>query len=239
MSEFSNVALIPARAGSRRIPNKNIREFHGKPIISYPIQAAIETGIFSKVIVSTDSPEIAETVRALGAECLTLRPSELSGDEASTLSVVKYEINKYRDLSQEFRNLACIYAATPMLTSALIHKVANELQSAEAEFCFPVVKNHISSDRELILGSSGTVTPGERADLSKNTQHSENTFRDAGQFYWGSTESWLNYESIFDALCIGIEIPEYLGVDIDSEMNWQHAELIYAGLQQQKLSDKH
>jgi N-acylneuraminate cytidylyltransferase len=231
VSELTNIAVIPARAGSKRIPNKNIRKFDGKPIIFYPIQAALEAGIFSKVIVSTNSTEIADIAQEFGAECLSLRPELLSGDEASTIEVIQYEISRYKNIAQQFQNVACIYPATPMLTGSLIKKAMQAFNAKESDFCFPIVRNHVSSDRELILQQTGLVTPSKNADLTRNTQYSMNSYRDAGQFYLGSSKSWLRYESIFSARCLGIEIPEYLGIDIDEESNWRHAELIYAGIQ--------
>ena len=224
------VALIPARSGSKRIPNKNIKRFAGKPMISYPIIAAHESNLFDKIFVSTDSPQIAEIAREFGAEIINLRPNQLSSDLVSTLEVIKYEILQIRENGYLFEYLACIYPGTPMLNKELLQDSFLRMKSEEFDFCFPVVKSHVGPERLFKIDSRGSVVARPNHETDRGTQSLPEVFRDAGQFYWGRSEEWLSTQNIFTENSLAIPVPEYLGIDIDTVDNWKHAELIFMGL---------
>jgi len=231
MLRTKNVALVPARSGSKRVSNKNVKNFVGSPIISYPIKAAIESNLFDKIFVSTDSLAIADLAIKFGAEVIDLRPSELSNDSASTLDVIKYEILKIRDHGYQFEHLACIYPATPMLSKSLLQETLSMMKSNDFDFCFPVVKNHVGPERLFRIGTNGSIITSPKEEVIGVPQSVPNVYRDAGQFYWGRAEEWLTTNDIFTNKSLAIPIPEYLGIDIDTPDNWKHAELIYVALE--------
>ena len=231
MQKTRCVALIPARSGSKRIPNKNIKEFNGVPIISYPIKAAIESNLFDNIFVSTDSTEIRDISHQLGAQTLPLRPLEISSDDSTTLEVVKYEIEQMLTAGLSFEYLACIYPATPFIDKHLLINAFQKISIEERNFCFPVVKNHVGFERLFEVSESGRLKTKPSFKSDQPTQTGSSVYRDAGQFYWGRTSSWLNAESILSKNSVVIPIPEYLGIDIDTMENWEHAELVFEGLQ--------
>jgi pseudaminic acid cytidylyltransferase len=232
MHSDTRVAIIPARGGSKRIASKNIKIFNGVPIIAYPIRAAIESNLFDKVFVSTDSADILSVAKQYGAEAVGLRSIETSNDEATTLEVVKYEISRMKDMGFEFDYLACIYPATPLLDKNLLIETFHRMKSENFDFCFPVVKNHVSPERLFELGLNGSIVTRSSFISNQKTQSGTDSYRDAGQFYWGKTVSWAKEEKIFSENSLGVRIPEYRGIDIDTMENWEHAELVFAGLNQ-------
>lgn len=129
-----NIAIIPARGGSKRIPRKNIRIFCGKPMLAYPIAAALASGVIDKVVVSTDDPEIAEVALKYGAEVPFMRPAQLADDLTGTSPVIRHTLTELQQLGWKLDYCACIYATTPLLNSDIIRRLYEQL-SAEARLC--------------------------------------------------------------------------------------------------------
>jgi pseudaminic acid cytidylyltransferase len=230
MDKGTCIAIIPARSGSKRIENKNIKNFQGQPMIARTIANSIESGIFQKVIVSTDSPNIASVSKGFGAEVYELRPKNLSNDFTSTMDVIKYEIKRLHQLGINPEYVACIYPATPLLGPEILINCFNHLKVSALDFCIPVVRNHVNSERLFTLDKDFRVNEESLLMSSKRTQDYADEYRDAGQFYFGKTSSWEKESTIFSNRTLGIIFPEFLGIDIDTPEDWLHAEFVYAGM---------
>lgn len=228
-----NIAIIPARGGSKRIPRKNIKLFCGQPMLSYPIKAALQSGVIDKVVVSTDDAEIAELAKQYGAEVPFIRPADLADDHTGTSPVVRHALKSLQALGWQPDYCACIYATTPLLRSELIASAYNELQQAQADYVFTAGRFSFPIQRALLQTSEGGVTPFDPASIVMRSQDLAATYHDAGQLYWGKTTSWLdNSKRIFSPSSRMLVLPAHLVQDIDTEEDWQRAELLYQLLQQ-------
>jgi len=225
-----NICVIPARGGSKRIPRKNIKPFNGKPMIAYAIEAAINCGLFDHVIVSTDDSEIAETAKACGAETPFIRPRELADDHTPTIPVIAHAVNACAGLGWTFNHVCCIYPSVPVLQQADL-KIAFQLlhEFPDTEFSFPVTEFPSAIQRALRLGSSGRTSSFYPENEKVRSQDLEPAYHDAGQFYWGSSAAWLNGVSIHNK-GIGLVIPKWRVVDIDTPDDWVRAEIMYRAL---------
>lgn len=225
-----NVAIIPARGGSKRIPHKNIRSFHGKPIIEYPIQAALESGCFDHVIVSTDDPTIADISVKAGALVPFMRPAELSNDTASTLDVIKHGLGHFISIGVRPEFVCCIYPATPMLSAELLRRGLNELRKANADFCISVTPYEHPIQRALYLHKGGEhcgLLPMYPEFMAYRSQDLPETFHDAGQFYWGKVDAFQEGRNFFSGNSIPIVVDRSLHIDIDHEDDWRRAEHVF------------
>lgn len=221
-----NIAIIPARGGSKRIPRKNIKEFCGKPMIAYAIEAARSSALFEKIIVSTDDQEIAEMALKFGAEVPFMRPPELADDFAGTVPVIAHAIKTCLDLGWQIENVCCIYSGVPFIQIDDLKGALARLTSSESDFCFPVTEFPSAIQRALKLLSNGKMQPFYPEFELTRTQDSEPAYYDAGQFYWGKTRAWLNNPKIHSG-GLGYLIPNWRVVDIDTPDDWFRAELIY------------
>lgn len=227
-----NVAIIPARGGSKRIPRKNIKEFSGQPMLAYPILAALNSGCFARVIVSTDDTEIAAIAHKYGAETLELRPAALADDYTGTSAVVRYELQQLQQQGITPEYCCCIYATTPLLSSTLLKQAWQLLQAKTAlNYVFSAARFSFPIQRALVQTELG-VAPFDPSSIAKRSQDLEPTYHDAGQFYFGKTEAWLKQQPIFGDNSHMLVLPDQLVQDIDTEQDWQHAELLYKLLQQ-------
>jgi pseudaminic acid cytidylyltransferase len=212
---MSPIAVIPARAGSKRIPNKNIFPLLNKPAIVYAIQTAIRSELFSEVFVSTDSPEIASVAQSFGATVGNLRQPELSDDHATTIEVISGFIEStlpplgYPDF------ICCIYPVTPLLTAQRLQEGFNLLLQYPSEFIFAALPTNSSPERNFRVDKDLKTIGEQESNLEARTQDLEQYFQDAGQFYWGSTESWLNRKSILGADCRAVKLKKYEVIDVD------------------------
>ena len=224
-----NVAVIPARGGSKRIPRKNIKEFCGKPMIAYAIEAAQKSGLFEQIIVSTDDEEIASIARMHGAEVPFLRPASLSDDYTGTTAVVAHalQILAQANIHPEFT--CCIYATVPFLSSESLNHGYNTLHHGEAEFAFSVTTFPYPIFRALKSSERGVEMVWPEF-ASTRSQDLIETYHDAGQFYWGKTESWLEQKMIFAPYSTPILLPRHLVQDIDTLEDWIRAEFMYKAL---------
>jgi N-acylneuraminate cytidylyltransferase len=209
------ICVIPARGGSKRIPRKNIKVFHGEPMISRAISLAKSCGLFQRVIVSTDDAEIATISEHCGAEVPFIRPPEISDDTASTVSVISHAA-KYLAIPEEI-SVCCLYPNTPLINSKHLLeglRILNEIESikyvaAVQRFSYPI-------QRRLLQNSSNIFNMEEESNLIKPTQSFENYWHDAGQFYWGRSSSWkMNYPILVNTG--GVELKPWEAWDIDTE----------------------
>jgi pseudaminic acid cytidylyltransferase len=222
-----NIAVIPARGGSKRIPRKNIKLFHGLPIIAYAIKAARESQVFDEVFVSTDDQEIAEIATSFGATIPWLRAKDLSDDHATTISVMQDAVTKLKSEIKHIENVCCIYPATPLLKSEYVAKGLQTLNSQDWNYVFSSLKTSAYPQRLFSLGTSRRVEmlfPGYEGTRTQDLSH---YYQDAGQFYWGKKTSWENGLPIFTSNSTALEIPRELAVDIDTPEDWDYAENLF------------
>ena len=229
-----NIAVIPARGGSKRIPRKNIRSFAGKPLIAYSIQAALQSELFRHVIVSTEDAEIAEIARAHGAETPFIRPAALAGDHAPTVPMVKHAVLWAQQDLGPVDAVCCIYATAPFLRSRDL-RAAHELLCREAPpaYVFSCTTFSAPIQRAFRVRSDRRVEMFSPQYYASRSQDLETAYHDAGQFYWGSAGAYLSEKIFFSPESIAYVIPRYLVHDIDTAEDWTRAELVYAALKSQ------
>lgn len=222
-----NLAIIPARGGSKRIPAKNIKEFAGKPLIAYSIQAAQKSGLFEEIWVSTDSEQVAEIAKQFGAKVPYIRPAELSNDLIGTRPVTSHAIQHCIDNVGKPEFCCCIYATAPFLQAEYLKKGLEVLkQDAEKSFSFAVTSYAFPIQRSISI-QAGTVTPMFPENIFKRSQDLEEAYHDAGQFYWGKTDDYLSNKGIFSQHSVPVVLPRHLVQDIDTPEDWHRAELMY------------
>lgn len=224
-----NIAIIPARGGSKRIPRKNIKPFDGRPMIAHAISAGIDSGLFAHVVVSTDNDEIARVARAHGAETPFVRPPELANDHAPTVPVIAHAIEACRALSWEFEFACCIYPGVPFIQTDDLEGALADLARSEADYCFPVTEFPSAIQRALRRDESGRMQPFFPENEQVRTQDLEAAYHDAGQFYWGRADAWLHNPRIHSG-GIGYRIPSWRVVDIDTPEDWVRAEIMFKAL---------
>jgi pseudaminic acid cytidylyltransferase len=227
-----NVAIIPARGGSTRIPRKNIRVFAGKPMISHSIEVAQSSNLFDRIIVSTDDPEIADVARSSGAEVPFVRPQELADAHTGTNAVVKHAIRWLQDHDGAVEFTCCIYATAPFLRARYLEEGLRRLKtSTEQDFAFSVTSFPFPIQRAIHVKAGNGVAPFFPEHIGARSQDLEEAYHDAGQFYWGRTDAYLNERPLFSERSIPIVLPRHLVQDIDTPEDWTRAELMYAALQ--------
>lgn len=225
------ICIIPARGGSKRIPRKNIKEFCGKPMISYSIEAAIKSGCFDKVIVSTDDTEIAEVARVYGAEVPFIRPEDLSNDYAGTIPVIQHAINWLIGQDDEPELICCLYATAPFVTADAIKQGLQQLEDASAAYAFSATSYAFPIQRAFKIKPSLGVEMFEPEQFNTRSQDLEEAYHDAGQFYWGTTDAWLTEKVIFGPESTPVILPRHRVQDIDTPEDWQRAELLFKAMQ--------
>lgn len=223
------VCVIPARGGSKRIPRKNIKYFHGKPMIAYAIAAAIASEAFDQVIVSTDDEEIAQVARKHGAEVPFVRPPELADDHTPTVPVIAHAIKECQSMGCDVQEVCCIYPGVPFISTKDLGAAHKQLLDTGAHYVFPVTGFPSPIQRALRRLPDGTVKPFHPEHAATRTQDMEPGYFDVGQFYWGRTNAWLNGLNIH-LNGTTLVIPEWRVVDIDTPADWERAELIYSAL---------
>ena len=225
------LAVIPARGGSKRIPRKNIKEFCGKPIIAWSIEAALNSHCFDRVIVSTDDEEIAEVAREWGAEVPFIRPSELSGDHAGTVPVIRHAIEWFSNCSILFDNICCIYATAPFINPDDIKKGLEILINEQRDFTFTITSFPFPIQRALKICDNNRIEMFHPEHVDTRSQDLEHAFHDAGQWYWGTSDAWLKEQHMFLANSSPILLPRHRVQDIDTIEDWVRAELMFKVLQ--------
>ena len=227
---MKTLAMITARGGSKRIPRKNIKEFNGKPIIAYSIEAALKSGAFDEVMVSTDDEEIADIARKYGASVPFLRSEKTSNDFATTVDVIDEVISEYHNRGEDFDVFACIYPTAPFITSDKLKEAVEKLSASDADSLIPVVRFSYPPQRAMEI-HDGRLVFRQPENLSKRSQDLEPHYHDAGQFYVVRTESFLKNKGIMVGQILPMELSELEVQDIDNEVDWKLAEMKYKLLQ--------
>lgn len=220
---MKNLCIIPARGGSKRIPRKNIKEFLGKPIIAYSIETAIETDLFDEVMVSTDDMEIAEVAKQYGAKVPFMRSAETASDFASTADVLKEVIANYKELGKEFDNFCCFYATAPLVQSKDMVEAFERLQQSDFTCVYPVVQFSYPIWRCLDVAEDGSMKRHWPEYENARSQDLPKEYHDTGTFYWYKIKEWLSGNIKVG----GIIVDETSIQDIDTETDWELAELKY------------
>lgn len=223
------IAVIPARGGSKRIPRKNIKSFHGKPMIAWSIEAAKLSGAFDHIIISTDDAEIAEIGKQWGAEVPFMRPVNLSGDYAGTTEVIAHAIRWMHEQRWTIDAVCCLYA-TPFVRAEDINLGLNAMQSGSWEYAFTATDFDAPVFRSFYLLPEGGVEMFFPEHFETRSQDIPVAMHDAGQFYWGRPSAWLEGKRIFDRHSFPVVIPRWRVQDIDTEEDWKRAELIQQAL---------
>lgn len=227
------LCIIPARGGSKRIPRKNIKPFCGQPMIAHSIRAAQASGCFERIIVSTDDTEIADTAHRYGAEVPFVRPPELSDDYTATAAVISHAVDFMQQHGWQGHTACCLYATAPFVRPADLQRGHTALHQSSAEFAFSVTSFPFPIQRALRLAADDSVSMFHPDRFAVRSQDLEEAWHDAGQFYWGRTDAWLAQRPIFNSRSIAVKLPRYLVQDIDTEEDWQRAELMWRVLEQQ------
>ncbi|WP_300339328.1 pseudaminic acid cytidylyltransferase [Accumulibacter sp.] len=222
-----NVAIIPARGGSKRIPRKNLKLFGGKPMLVHSIEAALKSGCFEKVVVSTDDPEIAVVARKWGADVPFDRPLELSDDHTPTRAVINHAIAEIAMLYGLPEFVCCIYATAPFLRYGDLIGSLITLRAQNVDFVFSVTTFASPIQRALRISASGAVVPFYPEFMGSRSQDLEEAYHDAGQFYWGRPSAFLSNASMFGGTGLPFVLPRWRVQDIDTIEDWQRAELMF------------
>jgi pseudaminic acid cytidylyltransferase len=228
---MNRLCIIPARGGSKRIPRKNIRDFLGKPIIAYTIEAALQSGLFDKVMVSTDDPEIAEVSKKHGAEVPFMRSASTSGDFATTADVIAEVLKQYEAEGISFEYACCCYATAPFITSIRLGEGFDRIVEKNADSVFPISAFSYPIFRSLKKSEEGRIEMIWPENMNKRSQDFPEAFHDAGQWYWFIVDRFLKSGQLFTSNSVGLEISPLEVQDIDNEHDWHLAELKYGYLQ--------
>ena len=222
-----NIAIIPARGGSKRIPRKNMRSFCGRPMIAWPIAAAAASGLFAHILVSTDDAEIADIARQAGAEVPFLRPAELSDDHRGTTDVIVHALSWAHEAGWSVEAACCIYATAAFASAELLIE-ARQLLSPDCDYAFAAVRYGHPPQRGFRRTADGTPQLVQPEHHATRTQDLRAIFHDSGQFYWGTRDAWMERRPFFASRTRFIELPRWRGQDIDNEDDWQLAEQLFA-----------
>ena len=223
---MSKLAIITARGGSKRIPGKNIKDFCGKPIIAYSIEAALESGAFDDVMVSTDSEEIADIARRYGASVPFMRSEATSKDYATTTDVLKEVFDKYAEMGTEINYACCIYPTAPFVTAKKLKDAMEKLIADNADTVAPVIPYSYPPQRGLAI-RDGIVEFVQPEHMFTRSQDLEEMYHDAGQFYAFNVNAFLNSKGILAGKVLPLVVSELEAQDIDTETDWKLAELKY------------
>jgi len=221
------LCVIPARGGSKRIPHKNIKEFYGQPMIGYSIKAALDSQCFDQVIVSTDDAEIAEVSKSFGAIVPFVRPDELANDYTATVPVIKHAIEWFDAQGQKPLEVCCLYATAPFVTADAIKKSYDQMQYTQADYCFTVTSFVFPIQRAVKITAENRIEMLYPEYLETRSQDLEESYHDAGQFYWGKAESFRQQKPLFSKSATPYILPRHLVQDVDTPEDWKRAELMY------------
>ena len=216
---MSKIAIITARGGSKRIPKKNIREFCGKPIIAYSIEAALESGLFDEVMVSTDSEEIKEIAIKYGANVPFMRSEATSNDYATTADVIREVIGEYENRGKKYDTICCIYPTAPFVTGEKLRAAMSELDERDGDSLMPVVPFGFPPQRAVVV-NQGHVSYKYPENAGKRSQDLERLYHDCGQFYICRTDIFKSSGSLLAGRTVAMIMREEEVQDIDNESDW-------------------
>ena len=228
------ICIIPARGGSKRIPRKNIKPFCGKPMIAWSIEAALQSGCFDQIMVSTDDAEIAEVASQFGALVPFMRPAELSDDHTGTTAVIAHAVNWFAAQGQMPEQVCCLYATAPFVSSDDLRKGLSILTETACDYAFSVTSYAFPIQRAIRITETGRVEMFNPEHFNTLSQELEEAFHDAGQFYWGRAQAWLQNKVIFGPTSAPINLPHHRVQDIDTLEDWVRAEWLFRAMNQTK-----
>lgn len=223
-----SLCIIPARGGSKRIPRKNIKPFCGKPMIRWSIDAAIESGSFSRILVSTDDDEIADCAREAGVDVPFKRPLDLSDDHTGTIAVIQHALHWLDARGQVPALTCCLYATAPFVRAQDIRRGADAI--GDADYAMPVTSFPFPIQRAVRITDTDRVEMFEPDNFAVRSQDLEEAFHDAGQFYWGQSAAWLAGKPIFNSDTVAVQLPRHRVQDIDTPEDWARAEALFKAL---------
>ena len=218
------ICIIPARGGSKRIPGKNIKDFLGKPLIAYSIEAALNSKVFSEVIVSTDDEMIANVAREFGASVPFFRDASLSDDYATSTDVIKDAIGR---VNSGFSDVCCLYATAPLIRAEILKEAAGEFKKQECKFLFSATAFDFPILRAIKLDENASVSMFYPQFEKTRSQDLEPAFHDAGAFYFGKKEAWLECSALFAPHSKAYLLPRNLVCDIDTLEDFEFAKKLY------------
>jgi pseudaminic acid cytidylyltransferase len=227
------LAVIPARGGSKRIPRKNIKLFCGKPMIAWSIEAALQSGCFDQIVVSTDDAEISEVARQHGAQVPFMRPAELSDDHTGTTAVIALAIDWFKQRGQPPQQVCCLYATAPFVSVEDLRQGLTVLTESACDYAFSVTSYAFPIQRAIRINDAGRVQMFNPEHFNTRSQDLEEAYHDAGQFYWGRAEAWLQERIIFSSASAPVLLPRHRVQDIDTPQDWVRAEWMFKALQAQ------
>ncbi len=223
---MNSIAIITARGGSKRIPKKNIKEFCGKPIIAYSIQAAIDSGLFEEIMVSTDSEEIAGIARQYGAQVPFMRSEATSDDYADTTDVLNEVIDEYGKVGRTFDFFCCIYPTAPFVTAKKLKESFSLLSETDVYNVIPMVPFSFPPQRGMIKEGK-YIIPAYPEHINKRSQDLDEILHDCGQFYWCKTSAFIENPNFLANHTVPFLVPETEVQDIDNQSDWELAEAKY------------
>ncbi|WP_258807276.1 pseudaminic acid cytidylyltransferase [Pseudidiomarina sp. CB1] len=226
-----NIAVIPARGGSKRIPRKNIKMFYGKPMIAWSIEAAKASDCFDKIIVSTDDDEIAEVAREYGAWVPFKRPASLSDDYIGTTDVIKHAAEWLATRGYDVQYLCCLYATAPFICADDLRRAKNLIETSFADYVFSATTYAFPIQRALKVDDQGRVSMFQPENFNTRSQDLVEAWHDAGQFYWGVRDAWLERRPIFSTAARLLQLPRHRVQDIDTPEDWARAEWLFKAMQ--------
>jgi pseudaminic acid cytidylyltransferase len=232
-----NIAIIPARAGSKRIIKKNIKQFCGKPMIAWSIEAAKNSACFDHIFVSTDSSEIADIAKIYGAEIPFKRSKELSDDNTVISDVIKNAIELLKLESNDDVNVCCIYATAPFIKKSFLLEGLNILEKNKCDFVLPITTFPFPIQRAIRLSNDNEINYFDHKNSHTRSQDLEVSFHDAGQFIWGKSNSWSHGNGPCIDKTLPVILPRYLVHDIDDPEDWDRAELFFRALGIEGIND--
>lgn len=228
---MSRVAIIPARGGSKRIPRKNVKEFCGKPMIAWSIEAAKASACFDKIIVSTDDQEIAEIARQEGAEVPFMRPESLADDYTGTIPVIRHAVQWLQEHDVAAEYACCIYATAPFISAEDLQRGWKCISQGRESYAFSVTSYAFPIQRAVRITESGHVAMFDPEQFQARSQDLEDAWHDAGQFYWGVADAWLRDKPIFAEDSAPVKLPRHRVQDIDTLEDWIRAEWLFKAMQ--------
>lgn len=231
-----NIAIIPARGGSQRIPRKNIKFFHGQPMIAWSIQTAIKTKCFDRIIVSTDDEEIANIAKNFGAEVPFLRPLHLSDNHTSTGKVVQHALHWLDSNGTKPDAICCIYATAPLMRSEDLIGSKHILSNHPIDYVFSATEFNFPIQRAFYINDQEQPVMFQPEHMQTRSQDLTKAFHDAGQFYWGTADAWKFEKPIFSINSRPLLIPTYRTQDIDTHEDWLRAEMLFSLLSNENFT---
>ena len=226
---MSSICIITARGGSKRIPRKNVREFCGKPMLAYSVDAALQSGIFDDVMVSTDDEEIAEVAKSYGAEVPFMRSAAMSNDYATTVDVLSEVLSEYEKRGAEFDTMCCLYPTAPFVRASELKEAAAIIR-AGATSVIPVTSFDFPPLRGFRVGGDGSLEYAFPEYARVRSQDLPEMVHDCGRFYFAKTSSFRERRSFITDKTRLLRIPRKLVQDIDTPEDWEMAEQKYQAM---------